>query len=44
MKILLKNGRVVDYASKTNEKIDILIEDGVIIKLQKEILAKQTML
>ena len=40
MKILLKNGRVVDYASKTNEKIDILIEDGVIIKLQKEILAK----
>ena len=40
MKILLKNGGVVDYASKTNEKIDILIEDGVIIKLQKEILAK----
>jgi len=40
LKILLKNGRVVDYASKTNEKIDILIEDGVIIKLQKEILAK----
>lgn len=40
MKILLKNGRVVDYASKTNEKIDILIEDGVIVKLQKEILAK----
>lgn len=40
MKNLLKNGRVVDYASKTNEKIDILIEDGVIIKLQKEILAK----
>ena len=30
MKILLKNGRVVDYASKTNEKIDILIEDGKI--------------
>jgi dihydroorotase len=40
LKILLKNGRVVDYASKTNEKIDILIEDGVIVKLQKEILAK----
>ena len=40
MKILLKNGRVVDYATKTNEKIDILIEDGVIVKLQKEILAK----
>ena len=32
--------QVVDYASKTNEKIDILIEDGVIVKLQKEILAK----
>lgn len=38
MKTLLKNGRVVDYASKTNEKMDILIEDDKIVKLQKEIL------
>lgn len=38
MRILLKNGRVVDYASNTNEKMDILIENDKIIKLQREIL------
>lgn len=38
MKTLLKNGRVIDYASKINEKMDILIEDDKIIKLQKEVL------
>lgn len=38
MKILLKNGKVVDYASNTNEKTDILIENDKIIKLQREIL------
>lgn len=38
MKILLKNGKVVDYASNTNEKMDILIENDKIIKLQREIL------
>lgn len=37
MKTLLKNGKVIDYASKTNEKMDILIEDNKIIKLQKKI-------
>lgn len=37
LKTLLKNGRVVDYASKINEKMDILIEDDKIIKLKKEI-------
>lgn len=38
MRILLKNGKVVDYASNTNEKMDILIENDKIIKLQREIL------
>ena len=28
MRTLLKNGTVLDYASKTNEKLDILIENG----------------
>ncbi len=37
MKILLKNGTVIDYASKTNEKMDILIEDNKISKMQKQI-------
>ena len=37
MKMVLKNGTVLDYASKTNEKLDILIEDGKIIKIEKEI-------
>ena len=38
MNILLKNGKVIDYATKTNEIMDILIEDGIIIKVAKEIL------
>ena len=37
MKILLKNGTIIDYASNTNEKLDILVEDGKIIKIGKEI-------
>lgn len=37
LRTLLKNGRVVDYASKINEKMDILIEGDKIIKLNKEI-------
>lgn len=44
MKTLLKNGRVVDYASKTNKKMDILIEDDKIVKLQKEILEEADIL
>ena len=35
--ILLKNGTVIDYASKTNEKLDILIEDEKISKISKSI-------
>ncbi len=27
MSILLKNGTVLDYASNTNEKLDVLIEN-----------------
>ena len=37
MKTLLKNGKVVDYASNTNDKMDVLIEDEKIIKIEKEI-------
>ena len=37
MKTLLKNGKVIDYESKINEKMDILIENGVISKISKEI-------
>lgn len=33
--ILLKNGTVLDYASGTNEKLDVKIEDGQITKLEK---------
>lgn len=37
METLLKNGKVIDYATKINEKMDILIEDGIITKVAKEI-------
>ena len=37
MTILLKNGRVIDYAARLNEKMDVLIEDNKIRKLAKEI-------
>lgn len=37
MKTLLKNGTIIDYASNTQEKLDILIENDKIIKIQKEI-------
>lgn len=37
MNILLKNGTVVDYASKTNEILDILIENDTIKKIAKTI-------
>lgn len=37
MILLLKNGKVIDYASKLNEKMDILIKDGKIAKIEKEI-------
>lgn len=35
--ILLKNGTVVDYASKTEEKLDVLINDSKISKIAKTI-------
>ena len=37
MKILFKNGTVIDYASKTEEVLDILVEDAKIIKVEKDI-------
>lgn len=37
MTILLKNGNVIDYASRLNEKMDVLIEDKKIKKVTKEI-------
>lgn len=33
--ILLKNGTVIDYASKTEEKLDVLIENNKIQKIEK---------
>ncbi len=37
MTTLLKNGTVLDYASNTNEKLDILIKDEKIAKIGKNI-------
>lgn len=37
MSILLKNGTVLDYASNTNEKLDVLIENNKIVKIAKDI-------
>ncbi len=37
MTILLKNGKVIDYASRLNEKMDVLIEDKKIKKVAKQI-------
>ena len=39
MSKLLKNGTIVDYATNTQEKMDILIEDNKITKIGKEIKA-----
>lgn len=35
--ILLKGGIVLDYASSTNEQLDIKIENGEIVKIAKDI-------
>ena len=35
--ILLKNGTVIDYASNTEEKLDVKIQDGKITKIEKNI-------
>lgn len=37
MTVLIKNGRVIDPASKTDEQADVLIENGVIAKVKKKI-------
>lgn len=37
MKLLIKHGRLIDPASKTDEEFDILIEDGKITKIDKNI-------
>lgn len=37
MTILLKNGNVIDYASRLNEKMDVLIENNKISKVAKQI-------
>ncbi len=37
MKLLIKNGTVVDPSTDTVEKKDVLIEDGIVTKLDKEI-------
>lgn len=37
MKILLKNGRLIDYKTKTDKVIDILISDNKIEKIAKDI-------
>lgn len=37
MTILLKNGNIIDYASRLNQKMDILIEDKKIKKIEKQI-------
>ena len=37
MKILLKNGNLIDYKNKINDKYDILIENDKIAKIEKNI-------
>lgn len=39
MNTLLKNGTILDYATKTQEKMDVLIEDNKIMKMEQEIKA-----
>ncbi|MBR3882665.1 MAG: dihydroorotase [Clostridia bacterium] len=37
MNTLLKNGTVIDYASNTNQKLDVLIENDIIVKIAENI-------
>lgn len=37
MRVLFKNGTVIDYANKLQEKLDLLVEDGKILKVAKGI-------
>lgn len=41
MKLLIQNGQVIDPASQTNEVMDILVENGILSKMQKKLLNKQ---
>ena len=36
MKLLLKNGHVIDYKNQLDDKYDVLIEDGKIVKVEKK--------
>ena len=38
--MLLKNGHLIDPATKTNEPVDIRIENGTIVELGKDLSAK----
>ena len=40
MKLLIKNGRVIDPASKLDAESDILVEDGRIAKVKEKIKGK----
>ena len=40
MSLLIRNGRIVDPLAKTDEILDILIENGKIIKKSKNIRKK----
>ena len=37
MKLLLKHGRVIDPGTKTDEKLDVLVEDGKISRMERGI-------
>ena len=37
MKMLIKNGRIIDPASNTDEVKDLLVTDGIIEKVAKDI-------
>ena len=37
MKILIKNGRIIDPVNKIDDKVDILIEDGIISRVTNDI-------
>lgn len=40
MSVLIKNGQVINPATKTNEVLDIFIENGIVVKMEKEITAE----
>ena len=37
MSVLIKNGRVINPATNTDEVLDVLVEDGIVSKLEKDI-------